>query len=88
MSDTSKYKYYIISKAEYKAKKYHDYVLKCDDGIDRMMMNMGSKGTCLVPYKVNDDLAEIVVSGKGYTDDELAEIIVNNMSFNKQKGAQ
>jgi hypothetical protein len=87
MLDTSKYKYHIISKAEHKVLKKHDYVLKCQDGIDRMMMNLGSKGTCLVPYKVDDDLAEIVVPGKDYTDDELAEIIVNNMSFNKQKGS-
>tara|TARA_Y100001938_G_C7728982_1_gene253690 strand:+ start:198 stop:401 length:204 start_codon:yes stop_codon:yes gene_type:complete len=65
--------YEIITKEQYKKLKKYDRVLRCQDGIDRMTMFIEGKGTCLVPYKVDDD---------------LAEMIVNNMSFNKQKGAQ
>jgi len=64
--------YEIITKEQYKKLKKYDRVLRCQDGIDRMSMFIEGKGTCLVPYKV---------------DDELAEMIVNNMSFNKKKGA-
>ena len=64
--------YEIITKEQYKKLKKNDRVLRCQDGIDRMSMFIEGMGTCLVPYKV---------------DDELAEIIVNNMSFNKQKGS-